>query len=104
MTASALDGVPGLGPVRKARLLKEVGGVRALRAASEDDLRALAWLPDRVAGAVHSRLHAATAGGGHAATAGAGPVATNGVHSPGDPAAHAVIAAPNGAAGENVEE
>ncbi len=95
MTASALDGVPGLGPARKARLLKEVGGVRALRAASEDDLRALAWLPDRVAGAVHSRLHATAAGGG--------PVAPNGARGR-DLAAHALIAAPNGAAGENDEE
>jgi excinuclease ABC subunit C len=57
MTASALDGVPGLGPVRRARLLKEVGGVRALRAAERDRLRALPWLPDAVADAVWDRLH-----------------------------------------------
>ncbi len=64
MTTSVLDGVPGLGPVRKARLLKEMGGVRALRAASEDDLRALPWLPDRVAETVHARLHSAATGDG----------------------------------------
>ncbi len=57
MTASALDGVPGLGPTRRSRLLKEMGGMRALRAASEEDLRALTWLPDRVAEAVYVRLH-----------------------------------------------
>ncbi|MHB1553547.1 MAG: excinuclease ABC subunit UvrC [Acidimicrobiales bacterium] len=60
MTASVLDGVPGLGPVRRARLVKEMGGVRALRQASEEELRALPWLPDRVAAAVHERLHAVT--------------------------------------------
>jgi excinuclease ABC subunit C len=64
MTASALDDVAGLGPTRKARLLKEMGGVRALRAASEEDLRALPWLPDRVAEAVHARLHALSPVGG----------------------------------------
>ncbi len=57
MTASVLDGVPGLGPVRRARLLKEVGGVRALRAATAEELQALPWLPDAVARAVHDHLH-----------------------------------------------
>jgi excinuclease ABC subunit C len=57
MTASVLDGVPGLGPVRRARLLRELGGMRSLRSASVEDLRELGWLPDRVADAVHSRLH-----------------------------------------------
>ena len=62
MTVSVLDGVPGLGPTRRARLVKEMGGVRALRAASEDDLRALSWLPDRVGAAVYARLHGTAAG------------------------------------------
>ncbi|HUA94818.1 MAG TPA: excinuclease ABC subunit C, partial [Acidimicrobiales bacterium] len=57
MTASVLDGVPGLGPVRRARLLRELGGMRSLRSASVEDLRELGWLPDQVADAVHSRLH-----------------------------------------------
>jgi excinuclease ABC subunit C len=57
MTVSALDGVPGLGPVRRKRLLKELGGVRAARDASLDDLRALTWLPDPVADAVYEKLH-----------------------------------------------
>ena len=63
MTASVLDGVPGLGPARRTRLLKETGGVRALRAASVEDLRALPWLPDAVADAVFERLHGAGATG-----------------------------------------
>jgi excinuclease ABC subunit C len=62
MTASVLDGVPGLGPVRRARLVKEIGGMRALRAASEEDLRALPWLPDRVADAVYARVHSSRPG------------------------------------------
>jgi excinuclease ABC subunit C len=57
MTVSSLDGIPGLGPTRKKRLVKELGGVGAVKAASLDDLRALPWLPDAVARAVHDRLH-----------------------------------------------
>jgi excinuclease ABC subunit C len=57
MTKSVLDGVPGLGPTRRARLVKEMGGVRALRAASLEDILALGWLPDAVGRAVHDRLH-----------------------------------------------
>jgi excinuclease ABC subunit C len=58
MTVSSLDGIPGLGPTRKKRLVKELGGVAAVKAAPVDDLLALPWLPDSVARAVHDRLHA----------------------------------------------
>lgn len=57
MTTSVLDGIPGLGEVRKKRLVKELGGVRAVRAAELDQLRALPWLPDAVADAVYEKLH-----------------------------------------------
>jgi excinuclease ABC subunit C len=57
MTASVLDDVPGLGPGRKKRLVKELGGVNAVRAASLDSLRVLSWLPERVADAVYRKLH-----------------------------------------------
>ncbi len=57
MTASTLDGVAGMGPARRTRVLKVVGGVRALRAATPEDLRSLGWLPDRVADAVYEALH-----------------------------------------------
>jgi excinuclease ABC subunit C len=53
----ALDDIAGLGPTRRARLLAELGGLRQVRAASLDDLRALAWLPDAVGDAVWARLH-----------------------------------------------
>jgi excinuclease ABC subunit C len=57
MTASVLDDVPGLGPGRKKRLVRELGGVNAVRAASLDSLRDLSWLPEKVADAVYSKLH-----------------------------------------------
>jgi excinuclease ABC subunit C len=57
MTKSALEGVPGLGPGRRARLLREYGSLRALRAASLDDLLGRAWLPDAVARSVFDHLH-----------------------------------------------
>jgi excinuclease ABC subunit C len=56
MTKSVLDGVPGLGPARRARLVKELGGVSAVRAASLADLRALPWLPEKVADAVYDGI------------------------------------------------
>jgi excinuclease ABC subunit C len=62
MTTSVLDGVPGLGPARKKRLLATFGGVRALRAATPEELAALAWLPDSVAAALCERLQGAGAG------------------------------------------
>jgi len=57
MTTSVLDGIAGLGEVRKKRLTKELGGVRAVQQASLEDLQALPWLPDAVAAAVHAKVH-----------------------------------------------
>jgi excinuclease ABC subunit C len=57
MTTSVLDGIPGLGAVRKKRLVKELGGVRSVQQASLEELQALPWLPDGVALAVHDRVH-----------------------------------------------
>jgi excinuclease ABC subunit C len=53
MTSSVLDGIPGLGPARKARLVKEFAGVNAVRAASLEELLAPSWLPDDVGLAVY---------------------------------------------------
>jgi excinuclease ABC subunit C len=53
MTRSTLDGIPGLGPARRTRLVKELGGVNAVRAASLEELQALPWLPDQVGYAVY---------------------------------------------------
>ena len=57
MTKSVLDDIPGLGEVRKKRLIKELGGVNAVKAAERDTLRALTWLPDTVADAVFEKTH-----------------------------------------------
>jgi excinuclease ABC subunit C len=56
-THSVLDDVPGLGPTRRTRLLKEFGSVKRLRELGEDDLVALSWLPDTVGHAVYRQLH-----------------------------------------------
>ena len=45
-------------PTRRARLLREHGSVRKLRALSEEELAAVPWLPDAVARALFERLHA----------------------------------------------
>jgi excinuclease ABC subunit C len=57
MTRSALDDVPGLGPTRRARLLKEYGSVKRLRGLDEDELVAIPWLPEKVARALYAHLH-----------------------------------------------
>ena len=57
MTASVLDGIPGLGPTRKKRLVKELGGPKALKALPLETFQGLSWLPDNVGAAVYERLH-----------------------------------------------
>ena len=57
MTRSVLDEVPGLGPTRRTRLLREFGSVKKLRERSEDQLVAIPWLPERVGRGLYARLH-----------------------------------------------
>lgn len=57
MVSSSLDGIPGLGEARAKRLVKEMGGVNAVKAATLDDLKLLSWLPESVAIAVHQKFH-----------------------------------------------
>jgi excinuclease ABC subunit C len=57
MTLGALDGVPGLGPKRRSRLMDQFGGLAALRNASKDELTGISWLPAEVGVAVFDRLH-----------------------------------------------
>jgi excinuclease ABC subunit C len=59
MIKSVLDDIPGLGPGRRTRLIKELGSVTAVKAASLEDLTALRWLPDAVAVAIHEKVHGA---------------------------------------------
>ncbi len=57
MVSSSLEGIVGLGEARAKRLVKEMGGVNAVKKASLDDLAALSWLPTPVAEAIHARFH-----------------------------------------------
>ena len=59
MTSSVLDEVPGLGPVRRKRLLKEFGSVKRLREQSEETLSGLGWLPQSAGEALYRALHGA---------------------------------------------
>ncbi len=57
MRASQLDGVPGLGPARRKRLVSELGGIKAVSEASREQLASLSWLPAAVADALWAKLH-----------------------------------------------
>jgi excinuclease ABC subunit C len=59
MTTSVLDEVPGLGPVRRKKLLKEFGSVKRLREQSEATLTGLGWLPQSAGEALYRALHGA---------------------------------------------
>ena len=58
MIATILDGVPGLGPKRRDRLMLEMGSLDTLRAATLDELTALPWLPADVAQSLYDHLRA----------------------------------------------
>jgi excinuclease ABC subunit C len=57
MTTSSLDGIAGLGEARRKKLVQALGGVNAVKKAELDDLKALSFLPDAVAEAVHAKFH-----------------------------------------------
>jgi excinuclease ABC subunit C len=61
MTTSVLDDVPGLGPARRKRLLKELGGVNAVKQAPLETLTSLPWLPDAVARSIFEKVHGVAA-------------------------------------------
>jgi excinuclease ABC subunit C len=60
MVSSSLEGIAGLGDARAKRLVKEMGGVNAVKKASLEDLRLLSWLPETVAIAIYQRFHSET--------------------------------------------
>ncbi len=62
MTTSVLDDIVGLGEVRRKRLVRELGGVGAVKKASLEELASLAWLPDSVAQAVYDKIHSPAKG------------------------------------------
>jgi excinuclease ABC subunit C len=57
LTASELDGIPGLGRARKAALLRHFGSVRRLRDASAEQIAVLPGIGPRIAAAVAAALH-----------------------------------------------
>ncbi len=57
MTASALDGLPGVGPKRKRALLKHFGSPDSVLAASREALEAVSGMPSKVARDVYSYLN-----------------------------------------------
>ena len=57
MVSSSLEGIDGLGEIRAKRLVKEFGGVNAIKKASLDDLENVSWLPNAVGRAIFLRFH-----------------------------------------------
>ena len=57
MTRSNLDGIPGLGEARRKLLVKQLGGVTAVKRATLEQLQAVKGVPDAVARAVYERFH-----------------------------------------------
>ena len=53
MTASILDDVAGMGPIRKKALLKHFKSFRNLKAATLDEIKDAHVLPEEVAEEVH---------------------------------------------------
>ena len=62
LTTSELDGVPGLGPARRATLLRHFGSVRNIAAASADEIAGLPGIGPSVAAAVLTALAPGEAG------------------------------------------
>ena len=65
-TASALDDVPGLGPARRAALLKHFGSVRKLRAASVAEIAAVSGIGPKLAATISAALGSVNAEEQHA--------------------------------------
>jgi excinuclease ABC subunit C len=55
-TASVLDGIPGLGPARRAALLKKFGSVKALSAASAEEIATVPGVGPRLAETIKKAL------------------------------------------------
>ena len=57
MRASALDGIPGLGPARRSDLVKHFGSVKKLKAASVEDITEVPGMGPKLAQKVYDHLH-----------------------------------------------
>jgi excinuclease ABC subunit C len=56
MTASALDGIPGLGETRRKALLRHFGSVKKVRAASVEELVAVSGIGPALAATIAAEL------------------------------------------------
>src|SRR6266581_2584453 len=70
LTASELDAVPGLGPARRATLLRHFGSVRRIGGATVAEIASLPGIGPRLAESVLAALRPGAAGQGGAASAG----------------------------------
>jgi excinuclease ABC subunit C len=59
-TVSALDGIPGVGPARKAALLRQFGSVASIAAASPEAIARAARVPAELAVRLLRRLHSSS--------------------------------------------
>lgn len=57
MRASALDGIPGLGPTRRTDLVKHFGSVKRIRAASAEEIAEAPGIGPKLADVVFEHLH-----------------------------------------------
>jgi excinuclease ABC subunit C len=57
LTSSELDGIPGLGPARRAALLRQFGSVKKISRASVAEIAELPGFGPRIAEAVAAALH-----------------------------------------------
>ena len=55
--SSKLDGIEGLGPVKKRELLKQFGGIQGVLIASIDDLRKVRGISKDLAVRISNNLH-----------------------------------------------
>ena len=56
MTGTVLDDVPGIGPKRRADLLRRFGSVEGIRAAPFEDLAAVPGIGERLAREIRERV------------------------------------------------
>jgi excinuclease ABC subunit C len=77
-TASVLDDVPGLGPARRAALLKHFGSVRKLRAARVEEIAAVPGVGPRLAATIAAALGPLDSPGPSGPTGAAGPPGPSG--------------------------
>ena len=57
MYASQLDGIPGIGPARKRTLLKNIGSVKEIGAATEKTLAEIEGIGPELAAQIYKHFH-----------------------------------------------